>query len=315
MKTVIIYIYDIDSKKFPFDTPYYADGYLDLLLGLRASGVKAYFTTGAENYLGEGRFSVAYTTDHKCAPEEFERHENVVADLVFNRGTFELIDPDFFTPNPVSIIDILRSKAEIYTHFGQFQPKSIACNSQAEVEAAFAEIQGDMIVAKEPVGGSGDFVYIGSRKEVLAKLPNRFPILVQEFMDTSIGIPGLVDGIHDLRLELAGGVVIGGTIRQPNTPGEYRANVSRGGKEIFLYPNQIPAEAMAIALEIDSHFKGLPRDYSADFGNTPHGFRLIEMNRIPAIVPASQGPAAKNISDGLIAYLIQLVTTGKTEQS
>ena len=70
------------------------------------------------------------------------------------------------------------------------------------------------------------------------------PYLLQEFIDTSAGIPNIATGTDDLRVIIIGGEVIMASIRTP-APGKLLANVAQGGtiKEISLHcPAQFCAQ-------------------------------------------------------------------------
>jgi glutathione synthase/RimK-type ligase-like ATP-grasp enzyme len=179
------------------------------------------------------------------------------------------------------------------------------------VEQALSEVSGDIVVVKEPheyvdgvVSNGGKFVYIGDRKTVLQQLPERYPLLVQEFVDSSIGIDELANGVHDMRVEIGGGTIWGGSLRTP-APGELRANLAQGGTRRRLSAEEIPPEVRQLALEIDTFFERYPRYYSLDFAHTTLGWKLFELNSNPGLVPASQSPQAQQIMKQLATYLIQ----------
>jgi glutathione synthase/RimK-type ligase-like ATP-grasp enzyme len=151
----------------------------------------------------------------------------------------------------------------------------------------------------------GQFVYIGLREKVLAELPERYPLMVQEFVDTSVGIENLADGVHDVRVEIGGGEIWGGTLRMP-APGELKANVAQGGTRRRLFPDEIPERAREIALEIDTYFAHYPRHYSIDFANTASGWKLIELNNNPGLSPLDLSPQAKHIAEKLADYLVEI---------
>jgi glutathione synthase/RimK-type ligase-like ATP-grasp enzyme len=234
----------------------------------------------------------------------------VKVDLIFDKGGFN--GQDIMVLNPSFVHQIAASKLETYRHFGKYQPKTVLCASREETVKAAAEMPGDLIVVKEPdeyVNGTssngGKFVYIGSREKVLAELPERYPVMVQEFVDTSIGIENLADGVHDVRVEIGGGEIWGGTLRMP-APGELKANVAQGGTRRRLFADEIPAEAKKIALEIDHYFAKYPRHYSIDFAHTTHGWKLIELNNNPGLSPIDLSPQAKYITEKLADYLTTL---------
>lgn len=303
MKTIVIFCRNFAADKYPFDDPYYANGYQDLMLAIKRPGVEAYFATNMATYLGKGRFERVYSADSKRVPEEYEVVQNVTAGLVLEKGGFT--GKDVAVLNPEYVDSITGSKLETYHHFSDYQPMTIMCYTREELGQAFKKIQGERIVVKEPEGNKGQLVYIGTKEEVLPQVPERYPLLVQEFVDMSVGIKGLVEGPHDLRVKIAGGTVIGGQLRTP-APGELRANLALGGTSRLLDVAEIPVEVIDMALAIDKFFSKYPRFYALDFANTTQGWKLIELNRKPGLAPADLSPQAKATTLGLADYMVQI---------
>ncbi len=303
MKTVAIYCRNIDADKYPFKEVYYWNAYLDLLLLIKARGAQAYFVTDMTTYLGNGVFSRGYTTDRKVPVDEFKVNKNIKADIVLEKGDF--IATDVKVLNPVFVSHITESKIETYKFFSKYQPETIICKDNVELIAAIQKIESELIVVKEPVSYGGIAVQIGTRENVIKNISDNYPMIVQEFLDTSVGIKGMTDGMHDLRIKLGNGRVWGGTLRIPKL-GEYRANVSQGGSERHLFPNEIPIEVINLALEIDSFFADYPRYYALDFANTPNGWKLIELNSKPGLSPVSFSEQSRSITESLADYLIEL---------
>ena len=303
MKTIVIFTRTIDPAGYPFNDEYHWNAYQDLLLAIRARGARAYFATDMSTYAGEGVFKVTYGADEKRAVKDFERTENVRAGLVFEKGGFAA--DDVMVLNPPFVAGITASKAETYRHFAKYQPQSAICADETELKRAFAEIPGEMIVVKEPESNGGRAVQIGPKADIWEARPSVYPLLVQEFIDTSVGVLGYVEGIHDVRVKIGGGKVFGGMIRKP-APGEYRANLAQGGSVRHLTPDEIPEEALKLAKQIDCFFEKYPRYYAIDFANTTNGWKLIELNAKPGLSPAAVSPEAARVIDELAEYLIEL---------
>jgi glutathione synthase/RimK-type ligase-like ATP-grasp enzyme len=304
VKTVVIFTRTLDPAGYPFNDPYLWNGYLDLLLALKARGVAAYFASGNETYAGNGVFREAFTAETKVPVADFVKVTDIKADLVFEKGGFT--GKDVLVINPEFVHNITASKSETYRIFSKYQPKSIICDDRKAVEAAFKEIGGELIVVKAPVSNKGQAVSIGKQAELLSALPEEFPLIVQEFVDTSVGIPGYVDGVHDLRVKIGGGKVFGGMIRTP-AKGELRANLAQGGTARHLLPEEIPAEAIELAKEIDYYFRDYPRYYALDFARTGRGWKLIELNSKPGLSPSYTGEPARLALEHLADYLTQLI--------
>jgi len=285
----------------PFSSDYYWQAYQDLLLALKSLGADAYFVTDNNSYRGYGIFEVAYTIEHKTTLDSLIAVRNVQVDLVFDRGGF--VGRDVTTINPARLLKMGNNKIEMFRHFGTFQPRSAVCLTHDAVIAAFRRIPGEKIVVKEPEGQGGKEVYIGTKADILRQIPDTLPVLVQEFMDTSAGVPGFVDGVHDVRLSVCGGKIIGYYVRSAQA-GSYHSNVSRGGKMVFYEPSHVPHELRRMVRKIDDHFRGMPRYYAIDFMYTPKGWKLLELNPYLALLPETDGPEARNTSAALADYLV-----------
>lgn len=271
-----------------------------MLLALKSRGVDAYFVTDNNTYRGYGIFTKAYTLNTKTTVEKLIKVDNLHVDLVFDRGGF--IGRDVLMINPPIITKIAQSKIEMYKYFTGLQPYSLVSHNKGEAVAAAEKIPGDKIVVKEPEGSGGKEVYIGDKEKVLAELPDRYPILIQEFLDTSPGIPGIVEGVHDVRVSLCGGDVISYYIRSAKE-GEQRANVAQGGKMLYLDAKEVPADLLRTVQSIDRLFHRYPRYYSIDFMNTAKGWKMVEINSYLGLMPWGDSREAQSTLDKLANYL------------
>lgn len=306
--TIVIFCESMRLGDQPFNEEYYWFAYQDLLLALKERGMDVYFASGDDSYLGAGNFSVAYTVDHETSLRDVRTVHDVHADLVFDRGDFKGTDMPVL--NHPSLLRIAENKVETYKRFGRFQPFSVICENRADVEAAFDKIQGDMIVVKGAVSFGGHDVFIGRKDEVLSQVPEVYPLLVQEFQDTSAGVPGGVSGVHDIRLSVCGGEIIGYYVRQAKA-GSLLSNVSQGGRMVFYGVDKVPAKARAMAMQIDEEYKDHPRYYSSDFMYTPDGWKLVETNTYPALLPKTDGPEAVDTLNRLADYLVEVCRRGR----
>lgn len=245
-------------------------------------------------------FDVVYSLDQPGSVEDLRPIENVKIDLVFDRGRF--IGRDVFMINPSIITKIALSKIEMYEYFSDLQPKSVVSNSKKQLEKAANEIESEKIVVKEPEGSGGNEVYIGKKEEVLAEIPNAYPLLVQEFLDTSSGIPGQVDGVHDARVGLCGNEIISYYIRSAEE-GKLHANVAQGGTATYFDVSEVPVELKETVELIDGLFADHPRFYSLDFMHTEKGWKMVELNSYLGLMPVDEGAQAKQTLTKLADYL------------
>jgi glutathione synthase/RimK-type ligase-like ATP-grasp enzyme len=306
--TIAFFVRNLDAEKPPFsvrDLYYYS--YQEYLLALKRAGAEAYFVTGNDSYLGNGRFSRAWAIDKVSEVKDFRPVGEIQADVVFEKGGFE--GTDTLVVNDPRLRPVLEDKVVMYEQFGDFQPKSVICHSEAEVEQAIKTIPGDMVVVKNPTGNGGKRVYIATKAEMKVPENETYPLLVQEFLDMSDGIPGLAKGVHDLRLLVTGGEVIGATLREPEV-GKLHANVSQGATERLIAHDDIPAEVREFAKKIDARLvKGLPADlpryYAIDFARGKQGWRLVELNSKPGLFREANGPLARAFMNSFAQYLVK----------
>jgi glutathione synthase/RimK-type ligase-like ATP-grasp enzyme len=305
--SIVIFCTTLELENEPFSKLYYWEAYQDLLFALKDRGLEAYFATGQDSYLGAGQFKTVYTTDIKLDnPSGLKPVHNVHADLVFDRAeSSPFAGRDIPVINPAGLREIANDKIAIYQHFPKLQPLSRPCGNLDELKAALEDLPGDNVVVKEPVSSGGRAVYIGPKAEVLRQIPDdQYPLLAQEFLDTAQGVPGQKSGVHDIRLSICGGRIIGYYIRIAQA-GSYHSNVSRGGKMIFLPVSQVPAEVQQMVKEIDRRFASSPRYYAADFVHSDKGWKMIELNPYLALLPLYEGDEAVQTFTALADYLQQ----------
>lgn len=307
---IIILCRNISDNISPFNSDYYRNAYVDLLLAIKSHGGNAYFST-REQYQGNGIFKTCFTTTSRAKVSEFTVVKDVTAAIVYNKGDFSDVQ-DIPVLNPSFVHKITSNKHEMYRHFPDYQPLSLLCESAERLDDMVNRIPGERIVLKSLTGNGGHGVRILKRAEYHTNKPAdaEYPILIQEFMDTSVGIPGMAHGIHDLRVKMGDGEVWAGTLRIP-ADGELRANVAQGGSEKHLFPSQIPSDAVAIAKEIDAYFGGYSRYYSIDLARTGTGWKLIELNSKPGLSPVDMSEQSKHTTNCLAQYLVKLGNQSK----
>ncbi len=304
MKNIAFFLRNIDPDKLPFSSrELYYYSYQQNLLAMKRAGANAAFVTNNATYLGKGRFREAFTIDHVGDVSELIPLGEFQADVVYDKGGFAGQDTTMVTDWRLE--PLMNDKTEIYRRFPEFQPKSVICETPEEVAEAMKAMPGDMVVVKGAEGTGGKRVYIGHKGEVNVPADETYPLIVQEFIDMSEGIPGLVKGPHDLRILMTGSAIAGATVRQP-AEGSYHSNVSRGGSEMVLDVDAIPEDVADMAAAIDAKLPDHPRYYAIDFARGKHGWRLIELNRKPGLFQESDGVAARHIMDRLAAYLVSL---------
>lgn len=115
------------------------------------------------------------------------------------------------------------------------------------------------LVIKECFGSFGQQVYLAhTRSEIVNILKSRagVPLLFQEFVATSAG--------RDIRVIVVGGKVVS-AIRRVNETGDFRANISNGGRAMPHTPTREEAElALCVCEKLGAAFGGVDLLFGAD---------------------------------------------------
>lgn len=284
----------------PFDKPLFRLGYYDLAAVLQSRGEEFFIARTTQNYKGGNLFASGWRYE-QC---EFNRYEEQIhADVIFNKGE------DFVADTAANVVvrpalEDACTKDKIYTQFSAYAPKSYLVKCKDDLEKAVDDIPTDLVVMKPPNGGGGRGVTIVTKRESRQAFIES-PIIVQEFIDTSAGIPGIIEGMHDFRIIMIDGSAILSFVRTP-PPGKLIANVSQGGLFKLVDLERIPGEALGIAQEIDGSFAHIPyRLLSVDLARTKKGsWKIIECNAPPALF-AAEGDARVRAYQEATADLLQ----------
>jgi hypothetical protein len=302
MRTIAVYFSAQDGSSPPSGNPAYVEAYELLSRIITRKGGRMIVVRGRESCLGAGRFSAGW----ELKGDVWQRFdEEIVADLVFVKDRDFPVDGASKRVNSLEFEDLCSNKDETYVAFPEVFPKTVLVGEEAELEAALAQIDGETIVAKPADGACGRGVYVGPRPGLdLAALP--YPLLVQECIDMSQGVPGLCTALHDLRIVLVGGTLALCTLRTPKE-GSLIANAAQGGSLILVPQPKIPPQALALALSIDRRLQQFPeRVYSVDMAlHRGTDWKVIELNAPPGLTPPKYGEGVTAYYEMLADHLLR----------
>ena len=160
-----------------------------------------------------------------------------------------------------------------YQQLGFAMPVSYLIKSREEITDNLDKIATRMVVIK-PVGGlKGRGLFVGQKAEAgnfEADFSKGF--LIQTFIDTSQGIPGIVAGRHDLRLVVMNHRVVWVHVRTPPED-SLIANVAGGGTLTEINLDKLPSKVVQLAQKvIEAITKEFGNQvYSIDMGVDPSG--------------------------------------------
>ncbi|TXG77166.1 hypothetical protein E6Q11_03295 [Candidatus Dojkabacteria bacterium] len=202
--------------------------------------------------------------------EENQAKKNRLAKLfpLFN-------DPEF--------TKVANSKYETSLLFPQYFKPYHRINSKDALLQTLETIKGDSVVIKPEFGSGGKGVIIDTPTNI-QRLALDYPLMLQEFIDSSHGIPGITPGYHDLRLVFINEELIYSYIRIPKE-GSLLANVAQGGTMEIIEPHQLPATLDPIIHDVQKVFTRFPRKtYTIDvlFDETAQPW-IVELNTMPGV--------------------------------
>jgi glutathione synthase/RimK-type ligase-like ATP-grasp enzyme len=177
------------------------------------------------------------------------------------------------------------SKLSVSRAFKKYTKPYFLVQSKEELERSIKFIPGNTVVAKPDRGNSGDGVSIVTKQDLLDN-PPVFPALIQEFVDSRLGIPGVMSGFHDLRLIFSNEELIYAYFRTPEA-GSYLANVAKGGTQTMISSQSIPSSVWEIVEAVQKYYRKYPQkiytiDLIFDQNSRPW---IVELNTMPGLYP------------------------------
>lgn len=314
MKKLAIYFSDPEPMGYPFNTTYpYWEIYQGIIKDIENHGIDVYVVRGA-SYQEKGRFSHGWQVRDGAM---LAVNEPFTVDLIFNRDDKNTIPAIYDCPivNHPELDKLCVDKIKTAEFFPEFSPKTKAIDSYEQFVITMKEWNAsfeDKIVLKKNFLSSGRGIFIRPLREINESLYDAWEdILVQEFIDSSVGISGIVEGLHDIRVTTINGEPLYTFVRVPAS-GSFLANVAQGGKELPLALEQVPDDLLELVVKINKkllHFQ--PSIIAADFMNSKDGFKLVELNSRPGVCDPNLSLQDKNFNEKIVEMLIKICA--KTE--
>ena len=222
-----------------------------------------------------------------------EVKKTICPKVVINRRKDELYFHPLLSEAPWKIyndsqIAKLGNKKTCHELFGDFMPLTMSVNRDTNTDAikTFANSISDDKVVLKPLrlnGGRGiEVIARADLSDYITALDE--PLILQEFIETSEGVDGLVAGRHDVRLYTVDGEISLMAIRQPAEHG-YLANTSLGGSIEFRGASAIPANLRMTAQRVIDELNSISEHYfvSLDFFFGNNRWYLVEVNDQPGV--------------------------------
>lgn len=294
-----------DDLSPSFFKEYYLQAYAELFKSIINKGSSVVVVYDAENtYQGQAEFS-KYWSVIKNESEDISyefKNDKIKVDFLYAPKTFPYDDIEKI--NPRLIQEVCDDKYKTYLLASDMHAPTYLIENRDSLDVFLLSHRDKKIALKQLTSHAGKAVFVGVANDYQNNL--QFPLIAQEFIDTSGGYENFVEGPHDVRVVLFNGDPIHGLLRQPPQDSLVSSTVSNGGKTRALFVDEIPAQVIEQAKKLDDKFNiDSPRLFSADFGYDGEQWKLFEANSSPALALESvDGPAAKEYIELLSSKLV-----------
>lgn len=290
MKKVLVLFGKRDwNKKEPFGDKQYQNSYEFFYSLCRKKDIEM-FRASYEWYDYENNiFKHAWTFNEA---DGWKRVDDIKPDLIYDKTKSsveayykkELISENYRFINSLRFTRIMDDKLITSLIFHKWSKRSWIVNNRKKLESILTKIKSQKFVVKPISESGGKNVQIIDKEEALKKIIFGDDYLVQEFIDSSSGVPGVSEHMHDLRLIFINDKLSYSYIREPEK-GNYLANLSQGGDLSIVPREKIPHALKPIIRCANKVFETFnPRIYSIDFmfdeNKQPW---IVEMNSMPGL--------------------------------
>ena len=309
MKQVCMYVDNVDDNQGPqYRSEYYRRAYTYFYRSLRMLNAQIIIVHDQQvSYIGNGRFSWYWEPVFDASGEvlSYRKIEKVIAvSIVFDKARFDATDVTII--NPKRLTQICIDKFKTYNFIPNIHPKTFLIENKEALANGLNKISRDeIIVIKSVDSDGGEEVFIGNKEGFKDNFS--YPLAIQEFLDSSRGIPGLCKGTHDLRIAVFDGEVLYGRLRTPPRGGLI-ANISFGGEEEIISVALLPEKLFELTRIIDEKFKlgNEHRYYAIDYIFSNNRWHVLEMNAWPGFLDPSLGSESKKSIEKLAYKLVSV---------
>lgn len=196
----------------------------------------------------------------------------------------ELIEEHYPFINDLNFTRLIDDKLTTSLLFAKWSKKSWLIKNNQELKDTLNNINSDKAVIKPLSESGGNGIHIVEKRQTNKTPKIVAPHLVQDFIDSSHGIPGISHKMHDLRLVFVNNKLIYSYIREPQE-GSYLANLAQGGNLAIIAKEKLPKSLSSIIKHANEIFETFsPRIYSIDFMFDKKGKPwVVELNSMPGL--------------------------------
>lgn len=196
----------------------------------------------------------------------------------------ELMAKKYDFINDLDFTRIIDDKFITSLLFKKWSKRSWLVKNKGEFKKTLPKITTNKIVIKPISESGGKDVWIVGKKDILKKVEINQSYIVQDFINSSKGVPGVSRKTHDLRLVFINNEISYAYIREPQK-GTYLANLAQGGSLKIVLLEKLPKTLNPIIKQANDIFQTFnPRIYSIDFMFDEQGNPwVVELNSMPGL--------------------------------
>ncbi len=223
---------------------------------------------------------------------KWKKVTNIKPDIIYDKTKArrevyykkELIRKKYLFLNDLEFTQLIDDKLTTSLLFPKWSKKNWLVKNLTDLKHFLPNIKTSLVVLKPLTESGGKGIQILKKTETLKKAHIDQPYLLQEFIDSSHGVPNVSSHIHDLRLVFINDKNIYAYIREP-AQGSYLANLAQGGKLIIVPKNKLPQSLNPIIKQVNETFKTFfPRIFAVDFMfDKKKRPWIVEFNSMPGL--------------------------------
>ncbi|MDQ1283840.1 MAG: ATP-grasp protein [Patescibacteria group bacterium] len=222
----------------------------------------------------------------------WKKVDNIKPDLIYDKTkarmeTYykkELIGEHYPFINDLCFTRLIDDKFITSLLFSKWSKRSWVIKNNTDLKMTLKNISSSKLVAKplSESGGNGIFIIEKKKYGELPKINS--PYIVQDFIDSSRGVPGVSQKMHDLRLVFINNKLMYSYIREPQE-GSFLANLAQGGSLKIVPENKLPRTIFPVIKHANKIFAAFePRIYSIDFMfDEKKQPWVVELNSMPGL--------------------------------
>jgi glutathione synthase/RimK-type ligase-like ATP-grasp enzyme len=294
-KVMILFGKDSWKKSKPFSNKKYMYSYEYFYTLCKKKGIQIYRASYEWYDYEDKLFKYAWVFEKNSGI--WKRAYNIKPDLIYDKtkSTPEaylkssLIRNNYAFFNDIEFSKIIDNKLAVGMLFPDWSKKSQLMKDLKHLSLALKKIPERKKLVLKPVNLSGgENVFIGTKAELMRKIKSSkikiIDWMLQDFIDSSEGIPGIMRGVHDLRLVIIDTEVIYAYYRKP-AEGSLLANLAQGGSMEIVPLKKLPKSVSPIIKRANQLFSGFKHKiYTIDLMfNKKKVPWIVELNSMPGM--------------------------------